>query len=47
MEDEKQLEQSQAVNAMLLELVRNQKNNTRGIIRVFVITIICYTLLLA
>lgn len=46
MEDEKQLEQSQAVNAMLLELVRNQKNNTRGIIRVFVITIICYTLLL-
>lgn len=43
---EEQLEQAQAINALLLDMVRDQKDNTRSIIRVFVITIACYTLLL-
>lgn len=46
MNENEQLEQSQAVNALLLEMARNQKNNIHNIIRVFVVTIICYTLLL-
>ena len=45
-EEREQLEQSQAVNALLLEMIRNQKNNTRNVIRIFVVTITCYTLLL-
>lgn len=43
---EEQLEQSQAANALLLEMVRNQKSNAKNIIKIFVITIVCYTLLL-
>lgn len=44
--ENEQLEQSQAVNAMLLEMVRNQRGNNKCILKVFVITIICYTALL-
>lgn len=44
--ENEQLEQSQAVNAMLLEMVRNQRGNNKCVLKVFVITIICYTVLL-
>lgn len=44
--ESEQLEQSQAVNAMLLEMVRNQRGNNKCVLKVFVITIICYTILL-
>lgn len=43
---EETLEQSQAMNKLLLELVKTQKKNTKSLIRVFVVTIICYTVLL-
>lgn len=44
--ENEQLEQSQAVNALLFEMVRNQRGNNKYVLRVFVITIICYTALL-
>ena len=44
--EEEQLEKSQAMNELLLEMVKNQKSNTKNIVRVFIITIICYTILL-
>ena len=44
--ENEQLEQSQAVNALLLEMVRNQRDNNKYVLRVFVITTICYTALL-
>ena len=43
---EEALEQSQAMNQLLLELTKVQKNNTKSIIGVFIATIICYTMLL-
>lgn len=43
---EETLEQSQAMNQLLLELVKTQKTNTKYLIRVFITTIICYTMLL-
>lgn len=44
--EHEQLEQSQAANALLLEMVRNQKSNMKNLMRVFVLVIVCYTLLL-
>ena len=43
---EEALEQSQAMNQLLLEMVKTQKTNTKSLIRVFIATIICYTMLL-
>lgn len=43
---EETLEQSQAMNQLLLEMVKTQKSNTKSLIRVFISTIVCYTLLL-
>lgn len=43
---EETLEQSQAMNQLLLEMVKTQKTNTKSLIRVFITTIICYTMLL-
>lgn len=40
------LEQSQAMNHLLLEMVKTQKSNTKSLIRVFLSTVFCYTLLL-
>lgn len=40
------VEQIEATNKLLLEMVKNQKENAKNLIRVFVITIICYTILL-
>ena len=44
---EEALEQSQAMNQLLLEMVKTQKTNTKSLIRVFITTIICYTMLLS
>lgn len=44
--DSKNNEQTEAVNKLLLEMVKNQKENNKNLIKVFVISIICYTLLL-
>lgn len=38
--------QLQATNKLLLEMVKNQKVNAKSIIRVFIVTIGCYTLIL-
>lgn len=39
-------EQMQAANKLLLEMVKNQRDNTKNIVRLFIITVICYTVLL-
>lgn len=41
-----QLEQSQAMNKLLLEMVKTQKAHTQSMIRLFIIVIVCYTILL-
>ena len=38
--------QYEATNKLLLEMVKNQKQNIKNLIRVFVFIIICYTALL-
>lgn len=40
------LEQSQALNGLLIEMVKNQKDNMKTLVRIFIVTIVCYTLLL-
>ena len=44
--EEMSKEQMEATNKLLLEMAKNQKENIRNIIRVFIITIFCYTLIL-
>lgn len=44
--NKEELEQSQAMNKLLLEMVKTQKNNTKSLIKVFITTIVCYTMLL-
>ena len=39
-------EQAEATNKLLVEMVRNQKVNTQNLVKVFIATIACYTLLL-
>lgn len=39
-------EQTQAMNKLLLEIVKTQKSNTKSLIKVFIATIVCYTVLL-
>ena len=38
--------QIDSTNKLLLEMVRNQKQNTQNLVKIFIATIICYTLLL-
>lgn len=38
--------QSETTNKLLLEIVKNQKVNTKNLVKVFMTTIICYTVLL-
>lgn len=40
------LEQSQAMNELLLEMVKTQKESNRSLTKVFIATVICYTILL-
>ena len=39
-------ENEDAMNKLLLEMVKNQKNSIKNLTKVFIISIICYTLLL-
>lgn len=41
-----QFEQTQAMNELLFEMVKNQKEVNKSNIRVFIVIIVCYTLLL-
>lgn len=41
-----QIEQTQAMNELLLEMVKNQKEANKNNFKVFISVIICYTLLL-
>ena len=40
------LQESQAMNRLLLEIVKTQKRNIKDLLRIFVITVVCYTILL-
>lgn len=42
-----QVEQTQAMNELLLEMVKSQREAGRKNLKVFIATIVCYTLLLA
>lgn len=43
---EEVLKQSQAMNHLLLEMVKTQKESNKSLVRVFIAIIICYTTLL-
>lgn len=45
--DQQNNEQSVLTNKLLLEVVQNQKTNAKHLVRVFITTIVCYTVLLA
>jgi hypothetical protein len=40
------LEQSQALNQLLLEMTRTQKTQQRALIKVYIVTVVCFTALL-
>lgn len=40
------VEQVQALNGLLVEMARTQKANIRSLIRIYVITVICFTVLI-
>lgn len=44
--EQQQLEQSQALNRLLLEMNKNQKDSNTMLTRTFIATIVCYTILL-
>lgn len=44
--EKEQLEQSQAANALLLEMLRNQRGNAKRMLKMFIVTVLCYTVLL-
>jgi len=45
-EDQEANTQLQAVNKLLLEMVKNQKANSKSIFKMFIATVICYTIVL-
>ena len=45
-EEIKNNSQSEVTNKLLMEMVRNQKNNMKNLVKVFISTIVCYTILL-
>lgn len=45
-EEQEVNDQLQATNKLLLEMVKNQKVNARNVIKVFIVTIGCYTAIL-
>lgn len=45
-EFKEQIEQTQAMNELLIEMVKNQKEANKNNFKVFISVIICYTLLL-
>lgn len=46
MTEKEQLEQSQAMNHLLLEMIKTQKTNMISFIRVLIIILVCYTAIL-
>ena len=44
--DEEKNKQVEATNKLLLQMVKNQKENNKNMIRVFIITMCCMTVLL-
>lgn len=40
------LEQSQAMNQLLLEMTKSQKENQKALIRILIVSMTCYTILL-
>lgn len=40
------LQQSQSINELLLEMLRNQKKNQKNMLKLYAVTIICYTVIL-
>lgn len=46
MTEKEQLEQSQAMNHLLLEMIKTQKTNMTSFIRVLIIILVCYTAIL-
>ena len=44
--DEEKNEQVEATNKLLLQMVKNQKENNKNMVRVFIITMCCMTVLL-
>ena len=40
------LEQSQALNQLLLEMTRTQKHQQKSLIKVYIVTVVCFTALL-
>ena len=44
--EQQQLEQVQALNKLLLEMNKNQKESNSSLIKTFIITVICFTVLL-
>ena len=46
MTNEETLEQSQAMNHLLLEMVKTQKENYKALMRIFIMTVAMYTFIL-
>lgn len=46
MNNEERFEQIEATNKLLLDMVKNQKENANNNFKIFIVTIICYTLIL-
>ena len=44
--DEEKNKQVEATNKLLLQMVKNQKENNKNMIRIFIITMCCMTILL-
>ena len=44
--DKKNNEQSNVANRLLIDMVNNQKENNKSMVKLFIITVICYTILL-
>lgn len=40
------LQQSQSINELLLEMLKNQKKNQKNMLKLYAVTIICYTVIL-
>lgn len=46
MEKDEIIEQYKAMNTLLLEMARSQKDSHKSLIKVLIVTLVCYTLLL-
>lgn len=46
MDKDRNIEQMEVTNKLLLDMVQNQRNNNNNMFKTFIITLICYTLIL-